>query len=235
MHLNNLFGQFRIALSPLGLLFLASALCSQAPGQTISSGATASAAKPPLSSIPEGLFREFGGLIQLDVVVKDSTGTPVAGLDSSRFVVLDNRQPREIRGFVAHGSDAKPDPPVGLILALDLVDMAPEPASRAKEEISKFLQRNGGHLANPVSIFAITSPGLFSSIGPSSDGNGRWPPLLLVLKHRPSPVWVPIREIVLPGWVTPLPAPPSHPTLCRSCARRPHGHDEKDKRLAGSC
>ena len=55
-------------------------------------------------------------IVQVDVTVRDSHGNPVAGLQKSNFVLLDNGKPRPLSYFsviAAHGARPAPAAPVG--------------------------------------------------------------------------------------------------------------------------
>jgi VWFA-related protein len=55
-------------------------------------------------------------IVQADVTVRDSHGNPVAGLQKSNFVVLDNGKPRPLTYFsviAAHGAHPAPAEPAG--------------------------------------------------------------------------------------------------------------------------
>lgn len=196
--------QMRFAALSFSFLFFASSFASsRILGQSPSAITAASSVQQHLSQIPERLFRQFGGLIQLDVVVTDTTGRPVSGLRASDFNVLDNSQPAEILGFLGHGIISKPDPPAELIIVLDLGNMRSVAASQAKSDIIRYFQRDGGHLANPVSVFAINSVGKFDSVGPSTDGNS----LAMDFAHPRTPstscrVSDPSQRVMFDGQVT---------------------------------
>jgi VWFA-related protein len=112
------------------------------------------------------------GRIKLDVVVTDGAGKPVSGLDSQDFTLLDNNKPIKTVSFHAFGgANANSGPPVEVILLLDTVNAEFRDVSFARREIQSFLQENGGHLAQPVSIFALTDTGLRAQRQPSTDGN----------------------------------------------------------------
>ncbi len=120
---------------------------------------------------PSLASQEPEGLIHLDVMVTDPTGTPVSGLKAADFAVLDKGQPKKIVSFHAYdGVSAKPDPPVKIILVLDMLE-APELASQVRDSARAFLRENGGHLAQPTSVLLLTRTGL-SRVGLSpTDGN----------------------------------------------------------------
>jgi VWFA-related protein len=123
------------------------------------------APKPVNPAVPQGR-------IKLDVVVTDKTGKPVAGLEAQNFTLLDNNKPLKTVSFHAFdGANAKPDPPVEVILVMDAVNVDFRDVSYERLEVQKFLQENGGHLAQPVSIFMFTDTGLRAQRQPSTDGN----------------------------------------------------------------
>jgi len=110
--------------------------------------------------------------ISLDVLVTDSAGKPVAGLEPMDFTLLDNNQPRRILGFrrtAATGSQI--DPPVEVILLFDAVNLPYTAITLQRLEMEKFLRRNSGHLALPTSVFIFANEGLHVQPAPSTDGN----------------------------------------------------------------
>ena len=112
------------------------------------------------------------GLINLDVVVTDNSGKPISGLGPKDFSLLDNGQSQKILSFHAFdGISSKPDPSVRLILLIDTINMPFNLASYEREEVERFLRRNGGRLAHPVSIVGLSDTGLWTLAEPSADGN----------------------------------------------------------------
>ena len=112
------------------------------------------------------------GLINLDVVVTDTSGKTIPGLGPGDFTLLDNQQPQKILSFHAFdGISAKPDPPVAVILFIDTVKMPFDLAAFEREEVERFLRRNGGYLAQPVSVFGLSDIGFWTLAQPSGDGN----------------------------------------------------------------
>ncbi len=112
------------------------------------------------------------GLIHLDVTVTDNSGRPVTGLGVEDFTLLDNGQPQEIVSFQAfEGTTAKPDPPVEVILVIDSVNLSNRRVLEVEQVVGTFLLRNGGHLAQPVSVYRFSSAGLSVTPQPSTDGN----------------------------------------------------------------
>jgi VWFA-related protein len=111
--------------------------------------------------------------IFLDVLVTDHSGKPVADLEPFDFSVMDNNQPRKILGFrrTDGAVGSKMDPPVEVIIILDAVNLPYQAATQLRLDVEKFLRQNGGHLAQPVSVFIFASEGLHLQPAPSKDGN----------------------------------------------------------------
>jgi len=109
------------------------------------------------------------GRIHLDVVVTDESGKPVPGLGLQDFALNDNNLPAKILSFKAIAGNIPPAAEV--ILVLDAVNLGFQAVARSREEISKFLRQNGGHLAQPVSILKFTDEGAKVLLQPSTDGN----------------------------------------------------------------
>jgi VWFA-related protein len=115
---------------------------------------------------------EWEGRIHLDVTVRDKAGKAVSGLASTDFTLLDNGQPAKIVSFSAFdGVRSKPDSAVEIILVIDAANHTKDQTSDAQFGIVKFLRRNGGHLAQPVSIYRVSDAGLSGTAAPSTDGN----------------------------------------------------------------
>ena len=111
------------------------------------------------------------GLIKVDVVVTDRSGKPVPSLGPTDLTLLDNGQPGKILSFHAFdGTSATSDLPVEVILVIDTLRMPGMLASHEREEVQKFLGRNGGHLSRPVSVFKLLDSGLWLVAEPSRDG-----------------------------------------------------------------
>src|ERR1700727_316005 len=89
--------------------------------------------------------------IVLDVVVTDKSGKPVAGLQQQDFTLLDNKQPQKLLSFAAvEGGAATADPPVEFILLVDEVNTSFTNVSYERQQVEKFLKRDGGQLDRPV-------------------------------------------------------------------------------------
>jgi VWFA-related protein len=112
------------------------------------------------------------GYLHLDVVVSDSAGKPVTGLQPWDFKLSDNGSSRKILSFRSFdGVAVKPDPPVEVILLVDMVNLPFEQVAFVRKELEHFLRKNGGHLTQPVSLFLLTDTGLHVQPRPSVDGN----------------------------------------------------------------
>jgi VWFA-related protein len=112
------------------------------------------------------------GRIHLDVVVTDKSGKPISGLELKDFTLKDNNLPAKILSF--HAIDAtveKASHPAEVILLLDAVNLGFLALARERDQIVDFLRQNGGHLAQPVSVFVFTNDGMKVLLQPSMDGN----------------------------------------------------------------
>ena len=120
---------------------------------------------PPSPLIPEGK-------IKLDVVVDDSAGKPVPGLQPWDFKILDNSQPRKVMSFRAfNDAEVKPDPPVEVVLVIDMVNLPFQEVAFTRGEIARFLKENDGHLKQPVTLLLLTDAGMRMQPRPSADGS----------------------------------------------------------------
>lgn len=111
------------------------------------------------------------GKIKLDVMVNDSAGKPVAGLEPWDFKILDNNQPRKLlsfRGF--DGVSVMPEPPVEILLLIDTVNLPFSEVADTRHQIELFLQQNGGHLKQPVTLLLLSDKGMRVQPRPSIDG-----------------------------------------------------------------
>ena len=105
-------------------------------------------------------------------MVTDNSGKAIPGLGPRDSTLLDNHQPQRILSFHEYdGISSKPDPPVGVILLIDTIDMPFDLAAFEQEGVERFLRRNGGHLGQPVSIFGLSDAGFWTLAQPSGDGN----------------------------------------------------------------
>ena len=112
------------------------------------------------------------GLIRLDVVVTDQAGKPVSGIAADDLTLLDDGKPAKILTFHAHdGISVGLQPPVTTILLVDTLNLPERLASFERREVRRFLQQNGGHLAQPVSLMEVSNVGILAVGQPSTDGN----------------------------------------------------------------
>jgi VWFA-related protein len=110
--------------------------------------------------------------ITLDVVVTDKSGAPVSGLQQQDFTVLDNKQPQQILSFRAvSGRPGADDPATEIILVLDQVNIAHTAMATERDEIEKFLRRDGGALSRPTSMIFLSDLAATMAEKPSQDGN----------------------------------------------------------------
>ena len=142
-----------------------------APGQPGAAQSSASQA-PGLAQRSASAPQAAEGRIHLDVVVTDTSGKPVSGLELKDFTLLDNSLPAKILSFHAFdGALQKTGPPVEVIIAVDALNDVHQQVALVRQETEKFLRRNGGHLAQPVSIFLVTHEKVEVRRKPSVDGN----------------------------------------------------------------
>jgi VWFA-related protein len=105
-------------------------------------------------------------------VVTDKSGKPVTGLGPEDFTLKDDGLPAKILSF--HATDASAQQaghPDEVIVLLDAVNLGVETVSRSRDQVANFLRENGGHLAQPVSVFVFTDQGVKVLLQPSLDGN----------------------------------------------------------------
>jgi VWFA-related protein len=106
--------------------------------------------------------------ISIDAVVTAKSGPPVAGLSQSDFTVFDNKKQQPISAFRAAGGTQAP---VQVLLVIDAVNAPFHAISYERQQIDKFLQADGGHLAHPVTLAIFTDTGIQIQQGGSTDGN----------------------------------------------------------------
>ena len=121
---------------------------------------------PPQVDAPQGQ-------IQLDVTVTDGGGRLVPGLTRDQFSLLDNTMQQPILSFREVDGDTatKADPPVEVILLVDLANASFTRVGFERYEIEKYLRQNNGHLALPTTLMIFSDQGVKAQPQPSSDGN----------------------------------------------------------------
>jgi len=162
----------RFQVSCLALLFCYPALGWAQQSASPAAAAAQPEAAPALTARPAPAPASAEGRIKLDVVVTDKSGRPVPGLDLKDFTLLDDNQPGKILSFRAvDGTVQQAGPPVEVVLLIDTVNLPLFRVAFVRQEFEKFLRQNGGHLAQPASIFWFTSQGVSVQRQPSTDGN----------------------------------------------------------------
>ena len=153
--------RFLIALSVLSCAHLVQ--CQDQSGLPVTTLAPESAPVVQTST-------EREGLIHLDVSVTDHAGKFVTGLAAKDFALSDGG-PQKILSFRSSDAEDQNERLNEAILLLDEVTLSRAQSAGAKEDVIRFLRRNGGHLVVPTSVYCFTVSGLLAS-GPSSmDGN----------------------------------------------------------------
>ena len=109
-------------------------------------------------------------------MVTDGVGQPVAGLQQQDFTLLDNKKPQPILSFRAvdgtTGDGTAADPPVQVILLIDMANNLLHNIAYERYQIDKFLKQNGGKLVQPVTVMILSDQGVKAQPQPSMDGNG---------------------------------------------------------------
>ena len=116
--------------------------------------------------------RPPAGLIHLDVAATDREGKPFSALAAKDFTMLDNSVPQKIVSFAASNQATDENERLTeVVLVLDEVNLSSIQFQFVQDESIKYLRQNGGHLAQPVSIYWFTTFGLYASAQPTADGN----------------------------------------------------------------
>ncbi|MGA8594363.1 MAG: VWA domain-containing protein [Bryobacteraceae bacterium] len=129
----------------------------------------------PAGAAPRATNRQ----ITLDVVVTDKSGTPVSGLEQQDFTVLNNKQPQNILSFRAVGGTTRAaDPAIEIILLMDSVNTSFQSVANERDQIKRFLRKDGGQLSWPVSMVFFSDSGTQMQ-NATRDGNA----LIAALDH----------------------------------------------------
>lgn len=123
------------------------------------------------ASLPAHSPAEAESRITLDVVAKDKSGKPITDLQQQDFTIVDNKQPQKILSFQAVGEMTATDSGVEIVLVVDAVNTSFTETAFVRGQIDKFLRRDGGRLARPVSIAIFTDSGFDMPSNASRDGN----------------------------------------------------------------
>ncbi|HEX3966399.1 MAG TPA: VWA domain-containing protein [Edaphobacter sp.] len=111
----------------------------------------------------------------MDVVVTNKSGKVTKGLEEKDFAVQDSGQPQKIVAFRAIAGevvDAQPnDPPVKIIFMVDEINTTFSKVAYERNQITKFLQQNGGKTNHPVSLGFFSDKGIDVDETSTRDGN----------------------------------------------------------------
>lgn len=111
------------------------------------------------------------GAIKINAVVTDAQGKPVMDLQPWDLKLLDNGKPERILSFKKFdGVHVMPQPPVEVILVMDLVNLPFSQVALVRQGLDAYLLRNGGHLSQPVSVILLTDKEVRVQPRPSLDG-----------------------------------------------------------------
>jgi VWFA-related protein len=134
-----------------------------------------SGSHPELSHRPAPNPEAPQGEMKIDVVVTDEAGQPVGGLTQKDFTLFDNKKPRPILSFRAvdgsTGDGTRNDPPVEVILLLDVTNTPLDVVGHERGQIERFLRSNGGRLMQPTSLMIFNDQGVKGLPRPTRDGN----------------------------------------------------------------
>jgi VWFA-related protein len=110
--------------------------------------------------------------ITIDVQVTDKSGAPVRNLQKQDFTLLDDKRPQNIVTFRAvDASAASTTDPIEIVLVIDAVNSSVQVVANERDQVRKFLLRDGGKLAQPVSLVIFSDAGADVQNGSSRDGN----------------------------------------------------------------
>jgi VWFA-related protein len=110
--------------------------------------------------------------ITLDVAVTDKSGNLVPGLQEQDFTVLDDKQPKTILSFrAADGSTKAADSPLQVILLVDAVNASFQDVGYQRQQLEKFLRRDGGQLPVPMSLVLFSDKSTEIQPVATRDGN----------------------------------------------------------------
>lgn len=157
---------------------LIGALCSPATAQQ---AASANAMTSPASIADTA---PSSRLINLDVVVVNSSGQVTPGLQQQDFMILDDNHPSSVSAFhVAEASPTAADPPAEIVLVLDELNTSYRHMTIARQEVEKFLNQYSGPMPWPVSIVFFSDTGTKGTT-PTRDAKR----VIADLKANPAPL-----------------------------------------------
>jgi VWFA-related protein len=108
----------------------------------------------------------------LDVVVTTKDNRPVSGLTKDDFAIEEDKTTQTIQSFesVSVTSRAVPQQKPETILLVDQMNTKFPDFAFLRYAMKKLLARNGGQLAQPTTLMALTDKGLKVLAGPTQDG-----------------------------------------------------------------
>ncbi len=110
--------------------------------------------------------------ITLDVAVTDKSGAAIRGLQKQDFLLTDDNHPKDFNSFRAVDLEAgTPAPVIEIVLVVDAINADPMKMEHQRDGVKSFLMRNGGRLAEPVSLVVLSDSGPNSLGKASTDGN----------------------------------------------------------------
>lgn len=136
----------------------------QAKPQTIGDSRRSSIARV----IPLDKAIDVEGVIRVDVEVTAGNKETIPVLGRSDFTLLDNGQPQKI---VAFQSPADQEP-LRIVLLMDTLGLPDGFIAFGREEVTKFLRQNSGHLGHSVTMYSLEDSGFYLVGTASEDGNG---------------------------------------------------------------
>ena len=145
-------------------------------GQTQTAQTTAPVSPPSQSIQPPPAIRVTTRLVQVSVVVHDGHGNPITDLTKDDFVVLDEKQPQEIRIFSMETNELPPHPPPPLppntytnriqeqgnvptsitVILFDGLNTEVSDQAYAKKQVVKFIETQV-HPQDRVAIYSLGS------------------------------------------------------------------------------
>lgn len=143
--------------------------------QSAGNGSAAGTQTPTLRQRPKVTAKSLvipRGAIQINAIMTDAAGNPVMDLQPWVLKLLDNGKPEKILSFKKFdGVQVKPQPPVEVILVMDLVNLPFSQVALVRQGLDAYLLRDGGRLQQPVSVILLTYKGVRVQPRPSLDGN----------------------------------------------------------------
>ncbi len=142
--------------------------------QGAQSGAAAGAPNPALKQrqAQQGTLVIRDGAIKINAVVTDAQGKPVMDLQPWDLKLMDNGKPGKILSFKKFdGVQVMPQPPVEVILVMDLVNLPFQEVALMRQGLDAYLLKDGGRLKQPVTVVLLTDKEIRVQPQPSLDGN----------------------------------------------------------------